>query len=385
MKRLLILLLCGLSVAAWAQITITRAQYPDSVGYNNPVLTSIDVPVNLGHTGSGNRWNFSAVVPDASPSTVPYVSPDSTPYLRTYNWGTTSAPKFASIAQPGIPFVGSMGGIGGIYSYYRYNGTTALEFLGMSISESAPIPDQAVKNTVTTRVMAFPLTNAQTWTDSVKMMIHIADTTIFTITVPIYARVLIRLQNSVDAYGTLLYPGDSAQALRRVTVSSGRVDAGFTLMSQWISIPNYGTNIPAQTTVMFMAQNLGALVTATSDTAVSTPDFTTALTLIQSSRHYVNAVRESPVRMALPNSLELAAYPNPFNPSTNLTFGSNGSGMARLEMFDAIGRQVGVLYNGPVRAGSKYSTNWSGNTAGTYFVRLTVNGRATTTKMTRLP
>ena len=80
----------------------------------------------------------------------------------------------------------------------------------------------------------------------------------------------------------------------------------------------------------------------------------------------------------------LPAYPNPFNPSTRITFGLPGAGDVTLVVYDVLGRKITTLVEGSRTAGY-YTLNWDGTdeaggsvSSGIYFVRLivqNVNGR----------
>jgi len=55
---------------------------------------------------------------------------------------------------------------------------------------------------------------------------------------------------------------------------------------------------------------------------------------------------ESDALAAIPTEISLNQnYPNPFNPSTTIAFGLNASTTVNLEVYDALGRRVGVLIN----------------------------------------
>jgi len=73
------------------------------------------------------------------------------------------------------------------------------------------------------------------------------------------------------------------------------------------------------------------------------------------------------------------AYPNPFNPSTTLSFSLNTTGPATLEIFNVAGRRVAVLANEVLTAG-KHEYVWQGRntqgrnvSSGIYFARLRTN------------
>ena len=83
-------------------------------------------------------------------------------------------------------------------------------------------------------------------------------------------------------------------------------------------------------------------------------------------------------------------HPNPFNPSTKISFVLAEPGEARLEIFDTAGRLVQTLLAGQLDAGD-HSFVWTGATAagdqassGLYYYRLTANGESETRKMLML-
>ena len=76
------------------------------------------------------------------------------------------------------------------------------------------------------------------------------------------------------------------------------------------------------------------------------------------------------------------AYPNPFNPETNIAFDLPQEADIRLKVFDALGRQVAVLADGYLPAG-KYELKFYGEhlTSGIYFYRLTAGNYSESGKM----
>ncbi len=77
-------------------------------------------------------------------------------------------------------------------------------------------------------------------------------------------------------------------------------------------------------------------------------------------------------------------YPNPFNPSTSIHFAVPEAGQVRLAVFDVTGREVAVLVDRPMEAGS-HSVTWSaaaGLPSGTYLYRLTAGGVSQTRLLT---
>jgi len=81
------------------------------------------------------------------------------------------------------------------------------------------------------------------------------------------------------------------------------------------------------------------------------------------------------------------AYPNPFNSSVAIGFTLQSASDVRLNVLDINGREVALLTNGRVNAGSHSVTlnaNDFGLSGGVYFIRLTANGAMQTQKVVYL-
>lgn len=86
---------------------------------------------------------------------------------------------------------------------------------------------------------------------------------------------------------------------------------------------------------------------------------------------------------ALPAAFALDQnYPNPFNPSTQIRFSLPKAGHARLEVFDMLGRSVGVLVDDDLPAGS-HSVQFDASTiaSGLYLYRLSSRSKSQTRSM----
>lgn len=78
----------------------------------------------------------------------------------------------------------------------------------------------------------------------------------------------------------------------------------------------------------------------------------------------------------------LANYPNPFNPSTAISYQLLSAGNVRLVVYDLLGREVITLVNEKKPAG-KYSVKFDGNelTSGIYYCQLITGNSSKTVKM----
>ena len=72
------------------------------------------------------------------------------------------------------------------------------------------------------------------------------------------------------------------------------------------------------------------------------------------------------------NEFATGNYPNPFNPSTTISYTVPSDGRVLITIYDVLGRKVADLYDGVVTAGS-HSVIWNGSNfaSGIYFYRIT--------------
>jgi len=93
----------------------------------------------------------------------------------------------------------------------------------------------------------------------------------------------------------------------------------------------------------------------------------------------------APVADPLPSDYRIAAYPNPFNPSTVIVYALPQSGHVLLRVFDLLGREVAVLKDGVVQAGThRVMFDGSGLASGIYFARLDAGTFSQTMKLVLL-
>ncbi|MBU1636117.1 T9SS type A sorting domain-containing protein [bacterium] len=81
----------------------------------------------------------------------------------------------------------------------------------------------------------------------------------------------------------------------------------------------------------------------------------------------------------------LSAYPNPFNPTTTISFNLNKQSSVKLNVFDVTGRQVSTLIDDNLTAGKhQVMFDGAGLPSGIYFARLQAVSRTMTRKMVLL-
>jgi hypothetical protein len=73
-------------------------------------------------------------------------------------------------------------------------------------------------------------------------------------------------------------------------------------------------------------------------------------------------------------------YPNPFNPVTNIVFDLPSASFTRLVVYDILGREIAILVNEQLRAGS-YNIDWNASnySSGIYFYKLYVSQAGSST------
>ena len=85
-----------------------------------------------------------------------------------------------------------------------------------------------------------------------------------------------------------------------------------------------------------------------------------------------------------PAAFELSGnYPNPFNPTTTITYRIERAGQVKLTVYDLLGRKVTTLVESAMIPGN-YSVRWNaqGFASGVYFCRLEhANGNVMSHKM----
>jgi len=85
----------------------------------------------------------------------------------------------------------------------------------------------------------------------------------------------------------------------------------------------------------------------------------------------------------IPRETALAQnFPNPFNPTTSLTFFLATRSFATLKVYDIEGRELATLFEGTAEPGEHHASwNAGGMPSGVYFARLNAGGLTQSRKM----
>ncbi len=116
--------------------------------------------------------------------------------------------------------------------------------------------------------------------------------------------------------------------------------------------------------VMVKADNNGNVYVTGTSSGFSGIDFLTV--------KYSQPIGITPISTEVPDGFELGQnYPNPFNPKTNVKIQMPKSGFVKLAVFDITGKEVAVLVNENLNAGT-YNVDFDASqlASGTYFYRI---------------
>ena len=79
----------------------------------------------------------------------------------------------------------------------------------------------------------------------------------------------------------------------------------------------------------------------------------------------------------------LTAYPNPFNERTTIAFSVPKDGRAVIHIYDQVGKEIGILFDGMTKSGQIYKVEFDGSkyAEGMYFYSITSDEMNQTKKM----
>ena len=84
----------------------------------------------------------------------------------------------------------------------------------------------------------------------------------------------------------------------------------------------------------------------------------------------------------LPKSFKLGIYPNPFNPSTNISVFNPELGLVKIVLYDILGRKVKEVFNDKLEKGEHFlKLNMDGNSSGVYILLVSTNNKTISKKI----
>ena len=75
------------------------------------------------------------------------------------------------------------------------------------------------------------------------------------------------------------------------------------------------------------------------------------------------------IKKKIPISIKLTNNPNPFNPTTKITYTLSKTETVTIEIYDCLGRRIDVILNDIIQSAGEYIVNWNGSekSSGVYF------------------
>lgn len=313
---------------------------------------SLAINVNLGTPGGPNNWQFD---PSDFPAgdTVDYtiVDPASTP------WGNEfpNSDHVWNFLEPENNF-----------NVFSFTEASSNGYLHHSAVFQVGANEFKVIFSNPRKLLEFPATLGTTWTENY-------------IVIPLFdpANATVDSTSSVstvDAWGTITTPLGTFDCLRvRVdeTEISLDYDNGVVVATDTTTEINY----------LFYTENGGYFAEISSLDNETNPNFTTASDITFRMQNVTVGIEEnSNLKLS---TFDLAQnFPNPFNPSTQISYSLSKPNFVNLTVFNEIGQEVKVLKNGFQNAGN-FNLNFDASklSSGTYFYKIKVGNQSKTKKM----
>lgn len=357
------LVLLFMSHQSTAQISITSNTLTGWVGFTQTIHTdtSGSVTIEVGEAGPNQTWDFTNLPSDGFSIVQEMKTAASTPYA-----GQFPSANYAFITQfPSSPEFGS------IYNYVNISSSQVLSVGDVMVADGTIIDSEKDG----TQITPLPITYGETWTS----------TTSDTFALPGLGATITTLTETytVDAWGTIKLPSGEYQCLR--WKNEGVAEQKSVVAGVEVPISSF-TYIDYQ----WIGLNSLYLASASSMENETDPDFNTAsevswLASVSGSTDITQRVANVPEEFEV-----FANYPNPFNPSTRMSFQLPQQEFVTLRIFDINGRIVRTLVSQPLSAGMHEFT-WNGTNAqgelvagGTYFYQVVAGESRIMKKMTFL-
>lgn len=343
--RIFIYIFMVVHTVLYAQITINSGDLLSLTGqeHSYEVADSGGVVVNVGYAGENQTWDFTSIVTSGSFSQK-YTNSSDSPYSEEFSESNFLIVNDFSTGDTVI----------NIYNHMKVT-PDLLTTEGIIIEFLAPEEEPLILEETDNDSLPLPLTYGASWSSK---EIEISDLGEGSIFLSEYIT-----QNSVDAWGTVILPSGSYQALR---VRRDITDKFTYLLNDQVLFADSSTSIAYQ----WMSKEALILVNVESMEDESDPNFSIAQDFWR--------LKSMTTSISAKNADFIAAdfqlyqnYPNPFNPTTNISFDLARAGMVELTVYDSNGRHIATLLNGYQNAG-RYTLQWdaSGLASGVYYYQL---------------
>ena len=142
------------------------------------------------------------------------------------------------------------------------------------------------------------------------------------------------------------------------------------------NVAAYGASVGS----VYLGNNIWKFISTSGSTATGVIDTTEILT------ESISSIGIKQISEVVPSSYSLSQnYPNPFNPETKIRFELPVGGFSSLKVYDILGREVAILVNEKLGAGT-YTVDWNAGNfpSGAYFYRLRTEGYTETKRIVLL-
>jgi N-acetylmuramoyl-L-alanine amidase len=104
--------------------------------------------------------------------------------------------------------------------------------------------------------------------------------------------------------------------------------------------------------------------------------------LLQRAHDFLSSPLSVDEDAQLPEQFSIAAYPNPFNPSTNIIVNVKAKGDYKIDMFNILGERIFNLFDGYLVQGeNKFEVNMNNNPSGIYLIKVSNGAEVRTSKI----
>jgi hypothetical protein len=348
-----------------AQITINQSDLQGLVGntYNVKTYestTASDFTALAAQTGANQTFDFSAIssFSQTYDGSIQYISlPADLP-------GSNSAEVQRANIAVKIDLISTGQASDSTAWIYEQVNSDSLNFAGIVfVSQSDITNDNVAPDTVLISYSPYllnaklPLTYQTAWSDSATYNLIFQGSVLYTQG--------IKIDVTVDGYGTLVTPTSSNDCLRLNRTTTMTSNIGGLISSNTTGSIDFITKTGSSIAASIQLDNSGNPISAQyTEIAMDTPI-------------------ETPPTQSLVKDYRLNQnYPNPFNPSTVISYDLRKAGEVKLQVFNSIGQKVATLVNSAQNAGfHKITFNASGLNSGLYFYKLDTGDFAQTKKM----